>query len=386
MTEHIQAAIKEAERVSKKQKTCNTKTNDSLSNLLDELTAAKHRIASEGSSEAVLRDLNKRLGQLNTVHTISEQTKDLHSTVNKLSKAIDKAFVPDICKASKGKRFDEAVLNQVIAEHFFHEGQFEVGQTFVEEARIPDGTSLQEPYQEMHQVLKEISARNLQPALEWTTQHQTELTKHGFGDELGFRLRELKFLSILSSQGHQAALGYARQHFQAFKSSQMPAIQRLMGCLCYIKRPDSSPYADLMAPSRWNAVAQDFARQCCGLLGQATLSPLLVTVAAGTMALPTLLKLASVLSTQGQDLQSMENAVELDLGEEFVFRSVFACPVSREQSTKENPPMMLPCGHMLCKHSVVKIAKSSSRSFKCPYCPVEASIGTCKEIHFLDAT
>ena len=86
MTEHIQAAIKEAERVSKKQKTCNTKTNESLSNLLDELTAAKNRIASEGSSEAVLRDLNSRLEQLNTVHTISEQTKDLHSTVNKLSK------------------------------------------------------------------------------------------------------------------------------------------------------------------------------------------------------------------------------------------------------------------------------------------------------------
>ena len=45
---------------------------------------------------------------------------------------------------------------QVIAEHFFHEGQFEVGQTFVEEARIPDGNSLQEPYREMHQVLKEV--------------------------------------------------------------------------------------------------------------------------------------------------------------------------------------------------------------------------------------
>ena len=31
-----------------------------------------------------------------------------------MPQAIDKAFVPDICKASKGKRFDEAVLNQVI--------------------------------------------------------------------------------------------------------------------------------------------------------------------------------------------------------------------------------------------------------------------------------
>ena len=153
MTEHIAAAIKEAERVSKKQKVCATKTSDSLNNLIDELTAAKHRIAAEGSTDAVINDLNKRLGQLNTVHTISEQTKDLHSTVNKLSKvlascllgqighirtrppvyvskqsaeallgllqAIDKAFVPDICKASKGKQFDEGTLNQVSPSNTF---------------------------------------------------------------------------------------------------------------------------------------------------------------------------------------------------------------------------------------------------------------------------
>ena len=41
--------------------------------------------------------------------------------------------------------------------------------------------------------------------------------------------------------------------------------------------------------------------------------------------------------------------VELELGQEFVFRSVFSCPVSREQSSPNNPPMLLPCGHALCK-------------------------------------
>ncbi len=32
-----------------------------------------------------------------------------------------------------------------------------------------------------------------------------------------------------------------------------------------------------------------------------------------------------------------------------MFYSIFACPVSKEQSSEENPPMMLPCGHVLCK-------------------------------------
>ena len=46
--------------------------------------------------------------------------------------------------------------------------------------------------------------------------------------------------------------------------------------------------------------ARDFVRQCCVLLGQAQDSPLLVTVAAGAAALPTLLKLATVISEQAR--------------------------------------------------------------------------------------
>ena len=35
--------------------------------------------------------------------------------------------------------------------------------------------------------------------------------------------------------------------------------------------------------------------------------------------------------------------------QEFVFHSIFACPVSKDQSTRDNPPMLLPCGHVLCR-------------------------------------
>ena len=48
----------------------------------------------------------------------------------------------------------------------------------------------------------------------------------------------------------------------------MGEIQRLMGALCFVRRPGASPYADLMAASLWSDVAREFSRQCCGLLGQ----------------------------------------------------------------------------------------------------------------------
>ena len=82
--------------------------------------------------------------------------------------------------------------------------------------------------------------------------------------------------------------------------------------------------------------------------------------------------------------QNNELPVEVPLGKEFVFNSIFACPVSKEQSSAENPPMMLPCGHCLSKQSVLRVAKSITRAFKCPYCPKEATLQQCMELKFPD--
>jgi hypothetical protein len=99
--------------------------------------------------------------------------------------------------------------------------------------------------------------------------------------------------------------------------------------------------------------------------------------------------LASAVASQALQLLMTATAAchaqELELGREFVFHSVFACPVSREQSSPDNPPMLLPCGHVLAKQSLQKIAKSPMRSFKCPYCPVEATLNGCRAIFFPDA-
>jgi len=145
-----------------------------------------------------------------------------------------------------------------------------------------------------------------------------------------------------------------------------------MNAFCWIDDMSKSPYSDAFSPHspHWHTVSTSFREQFCSLLGFSPSSPLSIAVTAGTIALPVLLKMSSIMREKRTEWTSEgELPVEIPLPEQFHFHSIFTCPVSKEQSTEENPPMLLSCGHCLCKNSLMRLGKADGQKIKCPYVP-----------------
>ncbi|KAL0485380.1 E3 ubiquitin-protein ligase [Acrasis kona] len=320
--------------------------------------------------------------------------KEINSTFTKLGKSIDKAMHQNQEQANvkpQNWTADQRLIDQLVAQHLYREGNLEVAEALEREANVSIGEQYKAPFSQMFVVLQELQKHNIEPALKWCRDNNLEES------QLAFRLHKLAFIQLLNASdqtmvNRKKAIEYARVHFKSFSKQNMNEILHLMGSLVYAgKLQASAQYQDLYlqdprANNLWEDAANDLKQECCRIGGRPVQPPLYVSVTAGSQALPTLIKMISV--TQGkagldQVVNSETLGVEIDLDDSFQFHSIFACPVSKELSiSPENPPMLLPCGHVLLKSSILKLVRSIHSRFKCPYCPTECSVSDCSPLSF----
>lgn len=383
--------IKDAfDRVTKKQKLSSSKSQEVIDVIHLELGQVLQKIQLADNAEcpvdlnSIFSELKTRLKDTAPLTQLESTQKELNAALTKYPKLIEKSFNPDISKAYRNVDFDRHTVNQIIASHFYRQGMFELGDCFISEAgESESASSMRSPFQEMYQILEAMKSRNLEPALNWALINSNKLKE--CGSDLLLKLHSMQFMEILQKGDRHDALKYARTYLAPLASNHMAELQKLMACLLWTGRLDCSPYSQsqLLSVTNWEKVAEELIRQFCNFLGQSYESPLAVTVAAGVQGLPPLLKFMNVMAGKKQEWQSMKQLpVPVELDREFQFHSIFVCPVSKEQSSEENPPMLMLCGHVLCKQSIMKMSKNSTKSFKCPYCPTDIDAVRCRQLFF----
>lgn len=411
------------------------RTIEDTQKLIDQLQAARDAISTTPES-AALTMAKLRQPIKSTFDKLDDDLKEVNKGLNQYQKALDKKFKKAALPSAGNDAMasQPALINRAIAMHLLREGKFGVASTFVKEVNarptlrretgllpvsndrdwaselvadpdalgsshgaeldaemsddgeITDSESgyLQKKFAEMYHILDALrNQHNLGPAIEWSRQHSMELEQRG--SNLEFELARLKFVELYNTDnamsedpdpysGALRALEYARTTFPSFSTRYTKDTSSLLGSLAYAPDLSTSPYTNFYNQTSWTSVAESFTAEFCGMLGLSSHSPLYTAVTAGAIALPVLEKVERVMAaTRGQWTSVNELPVETPLPREFVFHSIFVCPVSKEQGTDVNPPVMLPCGHVIAKESLEGHARGKSR-VKCPYCPMECAV------------
>ena len=216
--------------------------------------------------------------------------------------------------------------------HLLREGQFSVASTFLTDAtknpprvepptNAPDSYSsveadlgidslkseaLRKQFANMYHILHELkNQQNLLPAIAWARGKSEALETRG--SNLEFELSKLQFVWLFTGGsnpsdprsldlGQQQALEYARREFSHFQGRYLKEIQQLSGAMAFCPNLAQSPYRRIFHnEDAWEDLANSFTREFCSLLGLSADSPLYIAATAGAIALPTLLKLQTIM-------------------------------------------------------------------------------------------
>ncbi|KAH1487945.1 hypothetical protein LV164_000739 [Aspergillus fumigatus] len=320
---------KEHERLTKRLKASQNIKN--VQDTIDLIQAARDTITSDpGQASMTLAKLQNSVKS--SFDAINDNLKEHHSALNKYSKALDKLFKDKPLPSTEHDALSsrEHLINRAIAMHLLREGQFSVAATFLSEIAEkkastrendmdtdgPDAAKslldiddvpsdeVRKQFATMYHILHEMKENNnLLPAIQWSRENKESLEARG--SNLEFELCRLQFVWLFHGgqgpavAGPQAALEYARREFHVFLPRYLVEIQQLMGAMAFSPNLQESPYRNIFDnPSAWSDVAQSFTREFCSLLGLSADSPLYIAATAGAIALPTLLKLQTIMKAK----------------------------------------------------------------------------------------
>lgn len=137
--------------------------------------------------------------------------KDIHSSVSRVGKAIDKNFDSEISSVDIDgcwQADSQWLLNEVMVEHFFRQGMLDVAEELCQESGLSVDPSQKEPFVELNRILEALKVRVLRPALEWAVSNREMLIAQN--SSLEFKLHRLTVLyQLADGWNYKSARGTA---------------------------------------------------------------------------------------------------------------------------------------------------------------------------------
>ncbi|XP_047028678.1 E3 ubiquitin-protein transferase RMND5B isoform X1 [Helicoverpa zea] len=227
----------------------NDHTNRVLQDIIDQVEELRKEIAKQPENTPlspaqamVVSDLASSVKQ--TVFQMSTEHRELHATVSRVGKSIDRHFIADYASvAPKAESFcndtNRPIMEQAIAQHLYRQGLEDVGDTFVEEAKVT-GVERTCTFALLQRCAAALSEGDPSAALHWTERRAHEL----HNSPLPFTLHRMQAFKLAREQGVGAAIAYARRCFPAHAARHERALQAAVCALAWCT-PGAGPAPDI---------------------------------------------------------------------------------------------------------------------------------------------
>nr|KAF6431809.1 macrophage erythroblast attacher, E3 ubiquitin ligase [Rousettus aegyptiacus] len=217
-------------------------------------------------------------------------------------------------------------MDRMMAEHLLRCGYYNTAVKLARQSGIEDLVNI-EMFLTAKEVEESLERRETATCLAWCHDNKSRLRK--MKSCLEFSLRVQEFIELVRQNKRLDAVRHARKHFSQAEGSQLDEVRQAMGMLAFPPDTHVSPYKDLLDPARWRMLIQQF-RQC--YKGD------------GSSKSPDCPVCSRSLNQLAQPLPMAHCA-----------NSRLVCKISGDVMNENNPPMMLPNGHVYGYNSLLSI-------------------------------
>jgi hypothetical protein len=377
------------EKLKQKRKKTTKNINELFNKIDDILNDTEKTIESLPDNElnTKLESFNTKFKSLKIEENYNNYFNSYYSSLSKLGKSISKTFT-EIKELKDFYIYDynKKLFYTIILKELYRRGDFLSANSLIKEAKLNFEEKDKLIFQDLNIITKELRNKKIEPLHNWCEKYKSYLENEK--SNLFFETIKLEYLLMINdpNKTNSEIINFAKQNFKKFmnKNETFNEISKLMTLIIFRNNKISkNPYREYDINDLWKKITTLFTNNCCTYLKLPPESCFFLTICAGMISLPQILKAMKILNNKIEIGKDKELPFEIKLPNQFKFHSLFICPVTKEISNKDNPPMLLNCGHCVSKNALEKMEKTGTgrNQIKCPTCPNKQNYKDAKELH-----
>jgi hypothetical protein len=381
-------------------------TSELISSLKNSIIEIKNSITlsntdmelnNDDSSNNKVHKIINLIGKIEENNTLKKYNVSANSYYNNLTK-----YSKSLSQLEKEELYNNTYNNQkisfnkdafltILIKDLYRKGNFNTANTLINESKINFNSNFKYLFNDLNIITQELKNGFLEGLLNWIKKYETHLKD--FDSDLPFELNCFRFILLKDYKdlNKNEILNRGKFLFKDYISD-FKYLTKISKAYSYMTLYDSksinsdlfqNKYANFMNKEAMiSKLIEMFTRDCCLILNIPLESGFFLTLLAGLISMPQIVKSEAILKDKKDISNNKELPYEISLPNELKFHSIFICPVAKEISTIDNPPMLLTCGHVISKNSLNKMNKTvnSNSQIKCPTCPNSQSITDCIEL------